>query len=116
MVEVGFLASALGDVPNAEVIFAALTELEPSKAAPYLGLGLAYLNARRAQDAVDVLEKGASMVDAEDLPELQAVRALALQLAGRSAESQRLLSQYPASTLSQAMRGLPETSGQKLEI
>lgn len=110
LTEIGFLASAVGDTANAEAIFAALTMSQPHKPAPYAGLAVAYLNSRRANDAVAVLDKGALAVDAQDAAELLAVRALALQLAGRAAESQRALRDNPQTTLSRAMLGIAETT------
>ena len=102
-------------MPHAEAIFVALTQLQPSKAAPYVGLALAYLNAGRGNEAVAVLDNGAVAVDPQDLPELQAVRALALQLAGRLAESRRVLRDYPETSLSKAMQGIGESPPQQQE-
>jgi thioredoxin-like negative regulator of GroEL len=110
LTEIGFLASAVGNIPGAEAIFAALSLLQPHKPAPYAGLAVAYLNRQRANDAVAVLDKGVLAVDLEDAAELLAVRALALQLAGRAAESQRALRDNPQTALSRAMLGIAETT------
>ena len=69
------------------------------------GLAMAYLNADRRDDAVQALDRGAPLVREDDQGELQSVRALALQLAGRAGESRRALQAAGASPLAQALQG-----------
>lgn len=90
LAEVGFLAAGRGDVAHADAIFQALRALRPGRAYPWLGLAVARLNAGRADEAVRLLEQGETSAVAER-GLLAAWRGLALQLAGRSAESTRLL-------------------------
>jgi len=90
LTEVGFLAAASGDVAHAERIFHALARLRPGRAYPQVGLAVAWMNAGRAADAVVLLEK-AQANDPEERATLDAWRGFALQLAGRSSESRRVL-------------------------
>lgn len=90
LTEVGFLAAGRGDVARADVIFQALRALRPGRAYPWLGLAVARLNAGRADEAVRLLEQGEASAAAER-GLLAAWRGLGLQLAGRTAESTRLL-------------------------
>lgn len=90
LAEVGFLAAGRGDVAHADAIFQALRAVRPGRAYPWLGLAVARLNAGNADEAVRLLEQGEASVAAER-GLLAAWRGLALQLAGRKAESTRLL-------------------------
>ncbi|CAB3875898.1 hypothetical protein LMG3328_03034 [Achromobacter ruhlandii] len=90
LAEVGFLAAGRGDVPHADAIFQALRALRPGRAYPWLGLALARLNAGSADEAVRLLEQGEASAAGERAL-LAAWRGLALQLAGRKAESTRVL-------------------------
>ncbi|MCF8161247.1 MAG: hypothetical protein K9J76_11120 [Polaromonas sp.] len=105
LTEVGFLAAARADVKRAEAIFGALALLRPERSFAYIGLAMAYLNSDRPEEAVALLARGTQAVRAQDQGELQSVRALALQLAGRSAESLRALRAAGHNPLAQAMQG-----------
>ncbi len=91
LAEVGFLAGARGDLESARTIFETLETLRPAAAFPYAGLAMAQLNRRAQDDAVRTLERGLRMVDPADAPDLQALRALALRLAGRGSECDRAI-------------------------
>ena len=105
LTEVGFLAAARADVKRAEVIFSALERVRPDRIFAYVGLAMAYLNAGRADEAAQVLGRGAGLVNSQEAPVLEAVWALALQMAGRSAESQRVLLAAEPSRLALVMQG-----------
>lgn len=105
LTEVGFLAAAQGDVRRAEVIFRALQRVRPAASFPYVGLAAALMNAGRADEAVRVLDEGVEEGGPQDLPELQAFRGLALQLAGRASESMRALQLAGDVSLARVMRG-----------
>jgi thioredoxin-like negative regulator of GroEL len=105
LTEVGFLAAARGDVRRAEVIFGALERLRPHGAFVYVGLAATYLNAARAEDAVRVLDRGLPLMAADDRGEVQAMRSLALQLAGRASESVSAARDAETSNLARAMLG-----------
>lgn len=107
MTEVGFLASARGDIHRAEAIFGALERVRPQRDFPYVGLATCYLNTGRPDDAVGVLERAARLVQAEDQPQIAAFRALALQLARRAGEGARAAQEAGAYPLAQALRGDP---------
>lgn len=91
LVEVGFLGAAQGDVPRAERIFKALALVRPDRAYPLIGLAVAYLNARRANDAVRLLERAPALSDPGERQVLDVWRGFALQQAGSLHASRRLL-------------------------
>jgi len=105
LTEIGFLAAARGDLVRAGRIFGALERVRPAQAAVYMGLALAALNAGRPEEALPPLERGLRAVDAADRDLLHALRGLALQLAGRSAEGQRALASAGDHPLARVMRG-----------
>jgi predicted Zn-dependent protease len=112
LAEVGFLAAGAGDAARAETIFSALRRLRPGQAYPAIGLAVAWLNAGRAPDAVRLLES-AVLADSAERPLLDAWRGFALQLAGRSQESARLLEAVArgdgeGARLARALLGLPQ--------
>lgn len=109
----GFLAAAKGDTGRAEIIFGALQRLRAQRAFPHVGLAIAYMNAGRHEDAARLLERVLPGIIADDLPELQAFRGLALQLAGRHSESRRALQAAGANRLAQNMLGECCTAPQK---
>lgn len=112
LTEIGFLAAASGDVLRAERIFGGLARLRPGRAYPQVGLAVAWMNAGRAADAVVLLEK-AQATDPEERATLDAWRGFALQLAGRSGESRRVLdtlaaTQGDAGQLARGLLGLAQ--------
>lgn len=90
LTEIGFLASALGDVRHAEPIFSALLLLRPDKAFAHVGLATALMNARRPGDAASRLAS-ARIPSGADADLVQAMHGLALQLDGQVSQSQRVL-------------------------
>lgn len=90
LTEVGMLAAGRGDVARADRIFTFLRGVRPDRAYPLLGLAVARLNAGRAAEAVGVL-RGVELPDLEEQAVVQAWCGLSLQVAGRSAESRRVL-------------------------
>lgn len=89
LTEVGFLAGARGDLKSARKIFGALEMGRPHAPFPYVGLAMALLNRRQHDEAVLTLDRGLRLVDPAEASSLHAIRGLALQLAGRTAESER---------------------------
>ena len=63
------------------------------------------MNAGRADEAIAVLDRALRMVPQQEHDELNAFRGLALQVAGRNAESTRALHAAKSSGLAQAMLG-----------
>lgn len=90
LTEIGFLASARGDVLRAEVIFGALMLFRPNAAFPYVGLATALMNARRPGEAAAVLAKAVDLTGADD-DLVKAMQGLALHLDGHAAQSSRVL-------------------------
>ena len=105
LAEVGFLAAARGDIRNAEAIFRGLERVRPAANFPYVGLAAALMNGGRLDEAVQVLDRGLTSVGPQDQAELQAFRALVLQLGGRTSESRRALVLAGDLPLARAMRG-----------
>lgn len=120
----GFVAAGRGDVGRAERVFKGLRAVRPTRAFPYIGLAMAYMNVRRVDDALQVFNEAAQALgipDTEDSTlkdervELRAFRGLVLQLAGRHHESQldlhaSVAGQGPGATLARRMLGV-DTSG-----
>jgi len=90
LTEIGFLAAVKGDVMRAEKIFSALLLFRPGKAFAHVGLAVALMNAGRAGDAVAHLT-AATPDPGEDAEMVQTMLGLALQLDGRSHQSQQVL-------------------------
>lgn len=86
-------------------MFDALELVRPTAAFPYVGLAMACMNAGRPDEAVAVVDRGLRRVPREEQGQLHAFRALALQLAGRAAESARALACAGEVPLAMAMRG-----------
>lgn len=108
LAEVGFLAGARGHAPAARAIFGALALCRPEAWFPQVGLAMAALNRREHDEALRALDEGLRRVRAEaGRRELQALRALALQLAGRPGESQAALRAAGAHPLALALARHP---------
>lgn len=110
LVEVGLLAASRADVRRAERIFGALERIRPEGPFVYVGLGMAYLHARRVLDALAVLDRGLRAVQPVDRPELHALRGMALQMAGRISESRKALGEAGNLPLAKALLGERETA------
>lgn len=66
---------------------------------------MAYMNARRHEDAVMLLERAAKDVDADEQGEVNAFLGLALQMGGHGAASLRALRAAGKTRLAQVMLG-----------
>lgn len=91
LTEVGFLAGSRGDVKRATAIFDALQICRPNAGFAYVGMAMAHLNRRQFDDALRRLDDGLTRTDAADVPDLHAIRALVLHLAGRASECDRAI-------------------------
>ncbi|AVO50564.1 hypothetical protein C6568_15980 [Melaminivora suipulveris] len=79
-------------MPRAELILGALARARPARAFPHVGRAMAWMNAGRPHEAVQLLERALPGAGAgEDADTVAAFLALALQLDGRSSESRRVL-------------------------
>jgi predicted Zn-dependent protease len=79
-------------VPRAERIFGALAHVRPDRAFAHVGPAMALLNAGRAAEAAQRLQRALpQLAPGEDADTVSALCALALQLEGRTSESTRLL-------------------------
>lgn len=112
LAEVGMLAASRGDVSRADIVFGGLRAARPNRAYPLVGMAVARLNAGRANDAVQLLEP-VRLVEPEEQTLVQAWRGFALQLAGRRAESNRVLGEAAAASgdgavFARRLLGLPQ--------
>jgi len=90
LTEVGMLAAGRGDVTRADKVFTFLRHQRPDRAFPLIGLAVARLNAGTPAEAVRLLQD-IRLPDADEQGVVQSWCGLALQLAGRSAESRHVL-------------------------
>lgn len=108
LTDLAFVAAGRGAVPAADALAGGLACLRPGTATPGLIVALAHMNAGEPDTAAARL----GSCPAADEPErqlLQAFLGLALQLAGRAAQGQRVLQAaagQPAGRLARTMLGL----------
>ena len=108
--DLALIAAGRGAVAEADAIAEGLTLLRPTLAGPRIARALARLNAGLAEEAVSCLRLPPAAGDADEQALHRAFLGLALQLAGRSAESRRVLEAVaaePAAGLARAMLGTP---------
>lgn len=89
--EIGYLAGAQRDLASAAAIFDALELCRPDAGFSYVGMAMAHLNRRQYDDALSRLDRGLTRAQAPDLPDLHAIRALVLHMAGRASECDRAI-------------------------
>lgn len=112
LAQLGYIAASRADVASAETIFAAVELERPASGAAFVGLALAYMSAGRTNDAVRTLDRGLLVPGQTDSAEIHAFRGVALQLAGRGAESLKALRQAGNQPLAAAMLGETGTVSQ----
>lgn len=113
LTEVGMALAGTGQPAPACAIFDGLRTLRPQRAFAHVGRALALLNAGRAEEAARGLRDALPLVS-DERPTVEAFLGLALQLAGRSAESQRMFATAAAAdpaldgvVMARRMLGLP---------
>lgn len=90
LTELGFAAAGRGLFDEAETIFQGLAAVRPDSAFPYIGLALTRLNAGQPDEAARVLEQEGLARCPGDI-EIRVFLGLALRLARRGSESDKLL-------------------------
>lgn len=108
--DLAFVAAGGAYVAEADAIATGLARLRPGAAGPAIARALARLNAGRPDEAVALLQADLPGADAHEQALQQSFLGLALQLAGRQAESRRVLeaaSAHPAAGVARAMLGQP---------
>lgn len=90
LTELGFCAIGLGLRKEARLIFSGLMRIRPHRAFPYVGMAMLHLGARRADEAVAVLQS-AHAVAPDERAEINAYLGVSLHQAGRSRESREAL-------------------------
>ena len=91
LTDLGFAAAARQWLPWAVDIFEGMKQLRSTRSFTYVGLAMAYINARQPERAVEVLEKVLDVVQADERSDVLAFLGLAYQLAGRATESRKAL-------------------------
>lgn len=106
--DLAFVAAGGAFVADTDAIAAGLAQLRPGSAGPLIAQALARLNAGRADEAVACLQRELPGADGHEQALQQSFLGLALQLAGRQAESRRVLQAvagHPAAGVARAMLG-----------
>lgn len=106
--DLALVAAGGAFVADADAIAAGLAQLRPASAGPLIAQALARLNAGRADEAVACLQRELPGADGHEQALQQSFLGLALQLAGRQADSQRVLQAvagHPAAGVARAMLG-----------
>ncbi|HSW06937.1 hypothetical protein [Aquabacterium sp.] len=109
--DLAFVAAGQAAVTEADAIAAGLALLRPAQAGPAVARALARLNAGQADEAVIYLQRELDGADGHEQAVQQSFLGLALQLAGRTRDSQRVLqavAAHPAAGLARAMLGQPD--------
>lgn len=97
LTEVGYLAAGSGRTAQALTIMEGLKVMRPRRAAAYVGIALAHLNAGRPAEAVRALrDQGLTAVGPDEIDTIRAFLALSLQLDGRPRECAEVLALVPA--------------------
>ena len=106
--DLALVAAGCAAVAEADTLADGVQALRPALAGPAIARALARLNAGRPDDAVVCLQRELPGADGHELAMQHAFLALALHLAGRRADSQRVLgavAAHPAAGLARAMLG-----------
>ena len=106
--DLAFVAAGGAFVADTDAIAAGLAQLRPASAGPLIAQALARLNAGRADEAVACLQRELPGADGHEQALQQSFLGLALQIAGRQAESRRVLQAvagHPAAGVARAVLG-----------
>ena len=106
--DLALVAAGQAAVADADAMADGLASLRPGLAGPAIARALARLNAGRADEAVACLQRELAGADGHEQAMQQAFLGLALQMAGRQADSRRVLlavAGHPAAGLARAMLG-----------
>ena len=133
LTEIGFVAAGRGWLDQARKIFNSLILLRPDRAFPYIGMGLALINAGQASEAVALLDRATAVLRnaqpgaanaalvadglQDDRSIVTAYYGIALRFSGRQADSDRVFrdlstlpSSDPAGRIARSMLGIsPDT-------
>ena len=90
LADIGFMATGGGLFRQAEIIFQAVKLNRENNILPYMGLALNLMNMNKCEEALNILEKKALVLE-PDNDTLHAFVGMALMLLGRSRESEKCL-------------------------
>jgi predicted Zn-dependent protease len=90
LTEIGFMAMSRGKAREAEAIFAGVQAARPESETPAIGLALTRIGARKLDDAIRILREEA-LTRKPESAEAKCYLGLALKLAGRSSEAEKVL-------------------------
>ncbi len=106
--EIGYAAANRGLHRDADLVFAALAALRPGSAAAGIGRALMALSRGRFDDAAQLLEREALAAEPDSI-EARELLAVALELAGRAAERERVQATITRLRQEQASKAVDET-------
>lgn len=92
LTQLGFMAAGRADTAHSQRIFNALALLRPQHAFAHIGTACAWMNAGKANQAVQYLSR-VRLPAGDEADMIDAFHALALQLAGHTHQSTQLLEQ-----------------------
>lgn len=90
MADIALMASSEGYFSQADNILKAIEYQNKDNLFPYIGQAINLMNMDKNQEALEVLENKAAILEPDNLL-IQAYKGLALMLLGRNAESERIL-------------------------
>jgi len=105
--EIGFMACGAGNISAARNIFEGLRVLRPDQAFVYIGLALTSMSLGAHQEAVDIL-RNKGLTASPDDDELKVFLGMALGMANRQNESQRVLSDLAGASTGTAAQKLAQ--------
>ena len=107
LAEVSFLAARRGALDDAQTILDALRLCRPESAMPLTGLACVMLSRGMNDEACSLLDKAVALAGGDDgdgdTVNIQAIRAMALQQAGRALECDRAVKALGSHPLAQAL-------------
>ena len=105
--EIGFMAGGYGLVDEADTIFGGLRALRPDSEHPIIGLSMTQLSRGEAEAARQLLQ-GEALKISPDSNDAKCFLGLALKLAGRASECERVLKEVLASYPSDENKAMAE--------
>ncbi|PJE80416.1 hypothetical protein CI610_00599 [invertebrate metagenome] len=102
LADIGFMASSAGLSKHAFAIYSGIETARPDSILPDIGFALEFMNRKKFQEAISILEKQALKKSPDD-PIATAFIGLALMMDGRNKESEDCLTKVEKSTGKEAV-------------
>ena len=90
LADIGFMASGVGLARNAFAIFTGIEKARPDSPMPSIGFAMEFMNRKRHQEAIDILQKEGLSKDPDNAT-VKAFIGMGLMLEGRNKESEEML-------------------------